>query len=289
MQRNPTLGATRRDRHGGRVISNPATANAQPVLDAAQRLQEAARTGTPCPPVRDLIAPGDIAAAYAVQRQLTAARCAAGARIVGHKIGFTSPAVQRQLGVVQPDFGVLFDDMDVSAVAEVPTTGLVQPRIEAEIAFVLGADLADGDLTPGQVRAAVAYALPALEIVDSRVAGWDITIVDTVADNASSGLFVLGGQRAGLDGFEPVDTVMSMSVDGDIVSQGTGAACLGDPLAALGWLARTARALDDPLLAGQVVLSGALGPMVPVRPGISVVATISGLGEVRTRLAAVPV
>ncbi len=146
----------------------------------------------PCPPVRDLIGADNVDAAYAVQQQLTRARIEAGARVVGRKIGLTSPAVRRQLGVDQPDFGVLFDDMDVSALAEVPMHTLLQPKVEAEIAFVLSDDLSAGDLTADQVRGAVAYAVAALEIVDSRIAGWDITIADTIADNASSGLFVLG-------------------------------------------------------------------------------------------------
>ncbi|MFC4040358.1 2-keto-4-pentenoate hydratase [Dactylosporangium siamense] len=249
---------------------------------AAQRLLDATRTATPCAPVRDLIGAQDIAAAYAVQRELTLDRRRRGARVVGRKIGLTSAAVQRQLGVDQPDFGVLFDDMDVSALDPVPVGGLLQPRIEAEVAFVLRADLT-GDLSAAVVRAAVDVMVPALEIVDSRVAGWDISIADTIADNASSALFVLGDDRVGLDALEPVDIQMELSVDGAVVSKGTGSACLGDPLAALAWLAGAARDLGDPLLAGQVVLSGALGPMVPVLPGMRVAATFTGLGTVATR------
>lgn len=247
---------------------------------AAQRLLDAARTGTPCAPVRDLIGSADVAAAYAVQRELTDLRLRTG-RIVGHKIGLTSPAVREQLGVDQPDFGVLFADMDVSALDPVPVGGLLQPRIEAEVAFLLGADLT-GDFTPADVRAAVDTMAPALEIVDSRIAGWDISIADTIADNASSGLFVLGPERVRLDTLQPVDVQMEMSVDGVVVSKGSGAACLGDPLAALAWLAAAARDLGDPLRAGQVVLSGALGPMVLVTPGMRVTATLTGLGTVAT-------
>jgi 2-keto-4-pentenoate hydratase len=247
---------------------------------AAQRLLDAARTGAPCAPVRDLIGPSDVAAAYAVQRELTDLRLRTN-RIVGHKIGLTSPAVREQLGVDQPDYGVLFDDMDVSALDVVPVAGLLQPRVEAEVAFLLGADLT-GDFTPADVRAAVDTMAPALEIVDSRIAGWDITIADTIADNASSGLFVLGSERVRLDQLQPVDVRMEMSVDGAVVSQGSGAACLGDPLAALAWLATAARDLGDPLRAGQVVLSGALGPMVAVVPGMRVSATLTGLGPVAT-------
>lgn len=253
---------------------------------AAERLRTAARDRTPCPPLRDLIDPDDVTTAYAVQERLSELRVAGGATVVGRKIGLTSPAVQAQLGVDQPDFGVLFDDMAFAAGAELPIERLLQPRAEAEIAFVLGADLADGPLDLAQVRAAVSYAVAALEIVDSRIAGWNITFADTVADNASSGLYVLGAQRRTLAEVEPAEVRMRMLVDGEVVSTGDGAACLGDPLAALAWLARTAREFGDPLRAGQVVLSGALGPMHPVHPGARVTAEISGLGSVTTTFSA---
>jgi 2-keto-4-pentenoate hydratase len=257
-----------------------ATTQYDAVAAAAERLWAAARGGVPCRPVRDLIGDSDVALAYAVQQRLAEARLDDGARVVGRKIGLTSPAVQKQLGVERPDFGVLFDDMDVSAQEVVPMGRLLQPKVEAEVAFVLGADLADGPLDAEQVRGAVASAVAALEIVDSRIDGWDITFGDTVADNASSGLFVLGERRVGLAGFEPVEATMRMYLDDELVSEGTGAACLGDPLVALSWLARTARDLGEPLRAGQVVLSGALGPMVPVSAGARVRAEISGLGSV---------
>ncbi|MBB2893561.1 2-keto-4-pentenoate hydratase [Flexivirga oryzae] len=245
---------------------------------AADRLKQAAAQLAPCAPVRDLIGADDVEAAYAVQALLTRDRLAGGATIVGRKIGLTSPVVQQQLGVDRPDFGVLFDDMqDTGAV---PTDRLLQPKVEAEIAFVLKADLADGDLDLEQVRAAVDYGVAALEIVDSRIAGWDITFGDTVADNGSSARFVLGEKHCSLDEFEPIKVSMEMTLDGDVVSTGDGAACLGDPLIALQWLARTARDMGDPLRAGQVVLSGALGPMVAVQAGSSVTARIEGLGEV---------
>jgi 2-keto-4-pentenoate hydratase len=250
------------------------------VAEAAERLEAAARTGIPCAPVRDLIGDSDVALAYAVQQQLIHRRLAQGARVVGRKIGLTSPAVQKQLGVDRPDFGVLFADMDVSALPEVPSGRLLQPKIEAEIAFVLGSDLAEGPLDADQVRTAVAYATAALEIVDSRIAGWDITFGDTVADNASSGLFVLAETRLTLEDFEPADVTMTLRLGGEVVSEGSGADCLGDPLVALGWLAGTARDLGDPLRAGQVILSGALGPMVPTPPGSIVSADLGSLGSV---------
>jgi 2-keto-4-pentenoate hydratase len=162
--------------------------------------------------------------------------------------------------------------------------GAERPALAAEgrgrDAFVLADDLVEGDLDDEQIRAAVAYTVATIEIVDSRIAGWDITFADTVADNASSGLFVLGAQRVPLSDFEPADATMSMTLDGDVVSEGTGRACLGDPLNALAWLAQAARELGDPLRAGQVVLSGALGPMVPVHPGAEVRAELSSLGTV---------
>lgn len=247
--------------------------------EASRRLSLAQQTRTPCPPVRDLIA-ADAEVAYAVQRAGIAARVASGAVVVGRKVGLTSPAVQAQLGVDQPDFGVLLDDMSGADGATVPVADLLQPRIEAEVAFVLGTDLADGDLDHAQVRVAVAQVVPALEIVDSRIAGWDITFADTVADNGSSARYVLGAESRTLAEVEPVDVEMTMTRDGEVVSTGNGAACLGDPLNALVWLARTARDLGDPLRAGQVVLSGALGPMVAVTGGDTFEATITGLGSV---------
>ncbi|MFF9454292.1 2-keto-4-pentenoate hydratase [Streptomyces flaveolus] len=250
------------------------------VAEAAARLLEAAAGRVPCAPVRDLIGTTDTGAAYAVQQRVTAAHRERGARVVGHKIGLTSSAVQHQLGVDQPDFGVLLDDMGHADGDTVPYASVLQPRVEAEIAFVLGEDLAEGPLDLARVRAAVDHAVAALEICGSRIAGWDITLSDTVADNASAGAFVLGRQRRSLAEFEPRTAVMEMSVDGRTVSEGTGADCLGDPLAAVLWLARTARDLGDPLRAGHVVLSGALGPMSPVAPGSRITATIGGLGTI---------
>jgi 2-keto-4-pentenoate hydratase len=252
------------------------------VHEAADRLLRAADARTPCAPVRDLLAESSVAVGYAVQSLLTRARLDQGRRVVGRKIGLTSPAVQAQLGVDQPDFGVLFDDMECAQDQPVAMRRLLQPRIEAEVAFVLGADLAEGDLDERTARSAVAEVVPALEIVDSRVAGWDITIVDTVADNASSGLYVLGEPRRPLGELDLRGVEMTLvDEQGETVSSGSGSACLGDPVNALLWLARTTRELGDPLRAGEVVLSGALGPMVPVRVGARYTATLTGLGTVR--------
>lgn len=249
---------------------------------AAERLLGAYATGQPTPPVRDLIGSTDIDAAYRVQQRIIAARVNAGASVVGRKIGITSEAVQRQVGVEQPDFGVLLDDMRYGDGEVVAFPSLLQPRAEVEVAFILAADVG-GDLDGDAIRAAVAYACAAIEIVDSRVREWDICITDTVADNASSGAFVLGETQVPLSDFEPKDVTMTLTQDGREVSSGTGAACLGDPLAALAWLARTAAGYGSPLRAGDIVLSGALGPLAPIEPGQTLRATISSLGTVTAR------
>lgn len=161
--------------------------------NAARLLGDAARLRTPCDPVKPLLESAGIDAAYAVQHLLTENALANGRRIVGRKIGLTSAAVQKQLGVDQPDFGVLFDDMEYGNAQEVPLSRLIQPKVEAEIAFVLERDLDAERPSLGHVLNAIGYALPAIEIVDSRVRDWKIGILDTIADNASSGLYVLGG------------------------------------------------------------------------------------------------
>jgi 2-keto-4-pentenoate hydratase len=274
-----------------RAVTGPDLAADNAVAQAAERLTLAARTGVPTAPVRDVLGSTDVALAYRVQNALTAARKAAGARVVGRKVGLTSPAVQRQLGVDQPDFGVLFDDMLVPSGAEVNSGRLIAPKAEAEIAFVLSADM-DGfaaGLSPdapisaadrSAAAAAVDYAVAALEIVDSRVADWDITITDTVADNASSALYVLGDKRIPLGEFAPAEVIMNLEKNGAPASSGNGAACLGDPIHALIWLARTAASLGAPLRAGDVVLSGALGAMVTAEPGTEITAELSTLGRV---------
>jgi 2-keto-4-pentenoate hydratase len=248
------------------------------VSAAVERLALAQETRVPCAAVRDLIGTDDLPAAYAVQQGLVRRRVAGGATVVGRKIGATSEAVQDQLGVDQPDFGYLLDEMDVSDQHPISMRTLVQPRVEAEVAFVMAADvdLPEDEITIDAVRERVAVALPALEIVDSRIEGWDIGFTDTVADNASSGLYVVGREGRTLDELEPKDVVMSLSINGEVRSSGNGAACLGDPLEALRWLAVQCARFGDPLRAGHLVLSGALGPFVPFAPGDEVEASISG-------------
>lgn len=247
---------------------------------ATERLARSAATGKPVSPVRDLLGDRDAGAAYAVQRKLVDAKVASGQRITGRKIGLTSKAVQAQLGVDQPDFGFLFAEMEYIGGDTIPPNAVMQPRAEAEIAFVLREDLVRGPLDSQQIRDAIDYAVAALKVCGSRIDGWDIGFTDTVADNASAGAYVLGPARKRLDEFEPRDVAMTMTIDGTEVSSGSGDACLGDPIEAVVWLARTARDFGEPLRAGQVILSGALGPMLAVRPGSVVRTEISGLGSV---------
>jgi len=250
----------------------------KPVEEAAARLRAAAQTRRPCAPVRDLIGAQDLEAAYAVQELGTRRRLADGARLSGRKIGLTSAAVQKQLGVDQPDFGMLFADMQVPDAECAPAGWLLQPRAEAEIAFVLGRDLNREAMTAADVMRAVDYAVCAIEIVDSRIENWDIRIADTIADNASSGLYVLGACRVRLADVDLQACTMVAKKNGAIVSQGTGAACLGNPLNAALWLAETMVRAGRPLAAGDVVLSGALGPMAAVAAGDRFAIEIEGFG-----------
>lgn len=255
------------------------------IEQAAAALYDAHATGTPCAPIRDLLPDGDVEAAYAVQNINTEKWLADGRRLVGRKIGLTAKAVQAQLGVDQPDYGMLFADMDVADGEEIDISRVLQPKVEAEIAFVMGDDLNDERLTAADVMTSVAYAVAAIEIVGSRVANWDIRILDTVADNASSGLFVLGHQPKRLGDFDPRLCGMVMERSGEPISVGAGTACLGSPITATLWLAKVMARVGRPLTKGDIVLSGALGPMTPVSRGDVVEARIEGLGSVRAAFA----
>ena len=257
-------------------------ANAQ---QAADRLWEAERTRTQIAPVRELLGTStDIDAGYAVQEINHRRSLAAGRRVSGRKIGVTSKAVQAQIGVDRPDFGTLYADTEYGDGVETPASRLIQPRAEAEVAFVIGRELDSAPHGFAEIVRAVEFALPAIEIVDSRIADWQISIVDTIADNASCGLYVVGSRPVALSDFDVRTVPMAMTIDGAEVSTGVGAACLGNPVNAARWLADELCERGIPLRPGDVVMTGALGPMQPITIGDLVVARFGDLGTVTTRL-----
>lgn len=256
------------------------TADRVLIEQAADRLF-GAYTGTPVAPVRTELPEGDLDAAYAVQRVNTARWLAAGRRLVGRKIGATSLAIQKQLGVSQCDYGVLLDDMAFGDRSSIRIAGrLLQPRIEVEVAFVLKKSIEGRHCTTADVISAVEYLLPAIEIVDSRIRNWDIGIVDTIADNASSGAFVLGSSPVSPLARDLRNVAMALSRNGVDAAFGCGAACLGNPWNALQWLAQKMVDVGEPLQAGEVVLSGALGPLTAIEQGDHFRADLGPLGSV---------
>ena len=248
---------------------------------AADALWLAAKHGQPIAPLRETYAHFNGDDAYIVQEINTQRQIDQGVRVVGCKVGLTARSVQKQLGVDQPDFGVLFASMACADGEPVPWNRLMQPKVEAEVALVLERDLPEPGVTVAEMLRATAFALPAIEVVGSRIADWNIRFVDTVADNASSSAFVLGNTPVPLDGLDLRLAGMVMERGGDQVSLGAGAACLGHPLNAAVWLANTMALRGRGLRAGDVVLTGALGPMVVARPGDVFEARIGGLGSVR--------
>ncbi|WP_421874207.1 2-keto-4-pentenoate hydratase [Pararhizobium sp.] len=250
------------------------------IEQAARDIYDAYTTKQTCAPVRQHLAPRDLAGAYSVQEANTVRWLAEGRRLSGRKIGLTAKIVQKNANIDQPDYGMLFSDMEIADGDTIPAGTLFQPKAEGEIAFVLERDLTQENPSLAEVVRATAYALPALEIIDTRITDWDLDIVDTIADNASSGLYVLGASPRKIDQIDLLLCGMVIERNGDPVSFGAGIACLGHPLNALRWLARTMVRLGRPLHAGDVVMSGALGPMVRSHYGEYLEARINGLGSV---------
>ena len=246
--------------------------------ETADRLIQAYRAG-PIEPLRDILSATDADGAYAIQLASVTAWLAQGRRIVGRKIGLTAAAVQALLGVSQPDYGVLFDDMQIRDGGELKPSQVLQAKVEAEVAFVMATDLCDRHVSRETLAGAIAAAVPAIEIVDSRIVDWRITFADTVADNGSSAYFVLGTQQHPLNSLDLWTCGMVLEVNNEVRSIGAGAACLGHPLNAALWLARLLADRGQALKKGDVILSGALGPMVPIKPGDRIRASIGGLGS----------
>jgi len=248
---------------------------------AADELYRAQHSGYACSPIRHMVPSGQTyATAYAIQEINTRRGLASGRRLFGRKIGLASVATRKPLRLNQPGFGMLFDDMQVPNRARLLLDDFIQPKVSANIAFVMKAPLENRVSTPEEIIGATEYVCTALEIVDSRIAHWDIDLFDAIADNASSGMFILSDERHPLSDFDRFHWKMVMRwCNCETVSTGSAVDCDLSPLDAASWLARRMIELGRPLLAGDCILVGPLGPMVAVRPGDSYVVSINGLGN----------
>ncbi len=250
------------------------------VDSVADKLLAAYRSGATISPLTGTYPDLNVDHAYAIQQRQTEIRRGGGAGVVGFKVGLTSVAMQQQLGVDQPDYGHLFSDMLYPADSPIPTSAFLQPRAEPEIAFVLGHGLSGPGLGVADVLSAIAYALPAIEIIDSRITDWRIGLLDTIADNASSGGFVLGSTPTAIAGLDLSMVGCVLRRNGRIEHTGAGAAVMGSPLQAATWLANTLTSRGVVLAAGHVILTGSLTAAVSVHAGDSITAALDRLGTV---------
>lgn len=248
-----------------------------------QELYAALRERRTVPPLIARDAALTIDDAYAISLDALARRQADGERVIGKKIGVTSKAVQDMLGVHQPDFGFLTDRMWIEGDIDIAATGLIQPRAEAEIAFILKSDLNGPGVTAEDVLAATESIAPCFEIVDSRIQDWKIGIVDTVADNASCGVFVVGEARVDPRGLDLPGLHVTVTKNGEPLSEGYGSAVQGSPLQAVAWLANTLGAYGVTLNAGDVILSGSLVPLAPAVAGDVFEMELHGIGRCAAR------
>lgn len=248
---------------------------------AASVLRKAETSSKTCPPIRNIIGEMDLSSAYSIQTFNMSQRMKIeGSKIIGRKIGLTSTIVQKQLGVNQPDFGTLLDSMQVFNGAEISMKQLMQPKVEAEIAFILKEDLQQLPKGDKELLATIDYAVAAIEIVGSRIENWNIRITDTIADNASASHFVLGDNQKKPEEINLINCKMKLYKNNEVKSEGNGAACLGSPLNAFRWLAKKMIDMGSPLKKADIVLTGALGPMLEVEGGDFCKAEIDGFGSV---------
>ncbi|MBK8319101.1 MAG: 2-oxopent-4-enoate hydratase [Betaproteobacteria bacterium] len=253
------------------------------IIQLGDELYEALSTGKTVTPLTSRGFEISIEEAYHIQQQMLSRRIAAGEKVIGKKIGVTSHAVMNMLGVHQPDFGYLLDGMVYNEGESIEMSTLIQPKAEGEIAFLLKSDLQGPGVTAADVLAATEGVMACFEIVDSRITDWKIKIQDTVADNASCGVFVLGDQLVDISNVDLALCGMVLEKNGEIVVTGAGAATMGHPVNAMVWLANTLGALGIALKAGDIVLSGAMGAMVPVKAGDSLRMAIGGIGGCSVR------
>ena len=253
------------------------------ITEAAQSLYDAGKTGQAIDPLSDTYPAITVEDAYRVQLVNVKRRIDSGARIIGKKIGLTSPAMQQMFKVDEPDYGHLLDDMLVYQGEPISMSCLLQPRIEGEIAFVLERDLEGPGVTPTEVIRATAGVVPALEIVDSRIRDWKIKIQDTVADNASSAVFVVGSKMVSPMGLDMRHVGFVVTHNGFLAGTAAGAAVLGSPAQSVAWLVNKMAEFGITLKAGEVILSGAAAAAVPISAGSTVSLTVDRIGDVSCR------
>jgi 2-keto-4-pentenoate hydratase len=253
------------------------------IADSADRLLTAEQTRKTIAPLTGEFPDITVEDAYAIQLRVIAAKRALGHRVVGAKAGLTSQAIQKLFGVTEPDFGHLLDNMMVESGNAISTEDAIQPKVEPEIAFMLGEDLRGPGVTALQVIAATRYLVPVLEIIDSRIADWKIKLCDTVADNASCGRVVIGGPVHRADEFDLRLVGVVLEKNGSVIATGAGAAALGNPANAVAWLANKFASFDQPLRKGDLILPGSLTSAFDAKPGDSVTATFDRLGSVSVR------
>jgi len=250
------------------------------VQKVAQLLAGAEKDGRQIAPLTETYPHMTVQDAYAVQLENVKVRAAAGEKLVGMKVGLTSKAVQKMLGVDEPDYGHLFADMLITEGQPCPMRGLIQPKVEGELAFRLRRSLRGPGLTMADVYAATEYVIPSIEIVDSRIKDWKITLRDTVADNGSAARFVLGGRMRPVDAVDMRLTGMTLEKNGNLLTSGTTAEVWGNPAASVAWLANKLSSFGIELPEGSIVLAGAVTAMATVAPGDCITVSFHGMGSV---------
>jgi 2-oxopent-4-enoate/cis-2-oxohex-4-enoate hydratase len=258
--------------------------NSDLILSLGDELYTALSDRTTVRPLTERYPDITINDSYQISKRMNERRVASGEHIIGKKIGLTSKAVQNMLGVGEPDFGLLTNTMAYSEGQEMPISEkLIQPRAEGEVAFILKKDLLGPGITAAEVITATECVMPCFEVVDSRVENWQIKIQDTVADNASCGLFLLGDKAVSPRSVDLSTVGMVVEKNGSIISTGAGAAALGSPVNCVMWLANTLGEFGIPLKAGEVILSGSLVPLEPVQAGDFMTVSIGGIGRASVR------
>ena len=249
--------------------------------ELAAELAEAERRRTPLTPLTTVHPDIDVVDAYEIQLINIRQRVAEGARVVGHKVGLSSEAMQKMMGVEEPDYGHLLSEMEAFEDKPVAAGRYLFPRLEVEVAFILADDLPGAGCTEDDVLAATAAFAPSIEIIDTRIKDWKIGLCDTIADNASSGGFVLGRERVSPKDIDVNSIEAVLTRDGEVVAEGRSDAVLGSPVTAVAWLARKVDSFGVRLKAGDIILPGSCTRAIDARPGESFVAEFTGLGSVR--------